>query len=361
MANEMLWSVQSGFLTNTKLNKAFRRVAQPMMKFRQFCDVKEAFGRNAGESVNWMKVSNIGSYGKRLVETNTMPESTQPLLWGAATVAEFGNSIPWTFKTEALSQFDVEEILRSGLVDDMAKCIDGLIEHEFASTPLKAAATNSTAGIIIQTGGTTTCTNTNIPLTTYHVRKIALELKKRNVPGFSKLGGNYVGILSVEAADNIRAEFESGYLTAAQGTETGLGVILNGEVGKLHGVRLVEDTFASRFIYDKINGTATAKTYGVSNARVAGQSAGDFAQSACWSVATGVSGDAYFFGSPTVREVIAVPEEIRRKIPTDYGRSKGLGWYAILGYEIEWGTSDSAGTFTAAQADNARIVHWTSL
>jgi len=34
MANEMLWTTQSGVLTNTKLNKIYRRVAQPMMKFR---------------------------------------------------------------------------------------------------------------------------------------------------------------------------------------------------------------------------------------------------------------------------------------------------------------------------------------
>lgn len=34
MADEMLWTTQSGVLTNTKLNLIFRRVAQPMQKFR---------------------------------------------------------------------------------------------------------------------------------------------------------------------------------------------------------------------------------------------------------------------------------------------------------------------------------------
>ena len=355
MANEMLWSVQSGYLTNTKLSKAFRRVAQPMMKFRQFCDVKDAFGKNAGEYVNYMKVSNLGSYGGQLTETNTMPEATQALLWGTASVQELGNSVPWTFKSEALSQFDIEEILRSGLVDDMAKVMDGLVEHEFASTPLKAGAI-ATNSIVISTNGTTTCTNTAVPLTAYHVRKIALELKKRNVPGYTKLGGAYAGILSVEAAENLRADFEAGSgIAAALGTDAGVNVLLSGDLGRIHGVRLVEDTFASRFAYNKINGTASAKYLNGSSGRVAGQNTGQFAQSACWSEATTVSGDAYFFGSPTVREVIAVPEEIRKKIPGDYGRSKGIGWYAIVGFKIEWGAA------VAAQESNARIVHWTSL
>ena len=33
---------------------------------------------------------------------------------------------------------------------------------------------------------------------------------------------------------------------------------------------------------------------------------------------------AFFFGADTVAEAIVVPEEIRAKIPTDFGRSKGI-------------------------------------
>lgn len=34
MANEMLWTTQSGYLTNNKLNLDFQKSAQPWMKFR---------------------------------------------------------------------------------------------------------------------------------------------------------------------------------------------------------------------------------------------------------------------------------------------------------------------------------------
>ena len=62
-----------------------------------------------------------------------------------------------------------------------------------------------------------------------------------------------------------------------------------------------------------------------------------------------VSDDAHFFGKDTVAEAIVVPEEIRGKIPTDYGRSKGIAWYALEGFGI-----------VHTDATNCRIVRWTS-
>ena len=48
-------------------------------------------------------------------------------------------------------------------------------------------------------------------------------------------------------------------------------------------------------------------------------------------------------------EAIAVPEEMRGKIPTDYGRSKGIAWYYLGGFGIVHTT-----------AINTRIVKWDS-
>ena len=59
---------------------------------------------------------------------------------------------------------------------------------------------------------------------------------------------------------------------------------------------------------------------------------------------------AFFFGQDTVVEAFAVPEEIRGKIPTDFGRSRGIAWYANLGYGIVH-TNDA----------NSRIIKWASL
>lgn len=318
--SNMTWSTQSGYLTSGYLNKKFQKAAQPLMRFRQFVSIKEAFGKSKGESVNWLQVSNVSTYGGSLTETNTMHETPQTLAWGTLTVDEYGNSIPFSFKLEALSEFDIEQIIREGLLDDAVKCIDGLVERQFNACQLRYVGT-ATNGYALTTNGTATATNTSI-LNTYHVRKMVAELEKRNVPGFSSLDGDYVCIASIEAAEGMMGALESVY----QYTESGLKKLLVGEIGRYMNVRFVKDSFASRYTYSASARTATAISWTQSQ-----------------------SGVAYVFGAPTVREAVVVPEEIRMKVVTDYGRSKGIAWYALMGHKIEWGTEP-----------NARIVKWDS-
>lgn len=320
MANEMQWSTQSGYLTNNKLNKKLMNVAQPLFRFRQFVTIKESFGKQQGQTVNWLKVANVGTFGGRLTETNTMHETTQPLSWGTLTVQEYGNSIPFTYKIEALSEFDVEDISRKGLLNDEVKVIDGLVERQFNSSALRYVGT-STVGGVVTTNGTATVTNTSV-LNTYHIRKMVSQLKTRNVPGFARLGGDYVFIVSVEAGENVREALEPVF----QYVDRGNMIIMDGEIGRYYGVRFMEDTFATRFTYDETARTATAKS---------------------WTQSQSLEG--YLFGEDTVREAIVVPEEVRMKVTTDYGRSKGIAWYFLGGWQLEWTT-----------AADTRIIKWDS-
>ncbi|KKN66862.1 hypothetical protein LCGC14_0467300 [marine sediment metagenome] len=314
------WVDQGGYLSNTKLSKKFVFSSQPLEKFRQFTDIKSALGKHEGESVNWMRVADLGTFGGRLTETNTMHESTQAKSWGTLTMYEEGNSIPFTQKVTTLSKFELEKIITGGLKDDKAKCLDGLVEREFNQTKLRYVGT-ATGGYVLTTNGTATATNTSI-LNTYHVRKMILELKKRNVPGYGKLGGDYVMICSHEAMEGLTGALESIY----QYSDRGLKKLLEGEMGRYYGVRFVEDGFASRFTYSSTARTATAKSW------------------------TGTKSlDAYLFGGETVKEAIAIPEEIRVKEKSDYGRSHGLAWYFLGGFKIYWDT-----------AANSRIIKWDS-
>ena len=54
-------------------------------------------------------------------------------------------------------------------------------------------------------------------------------------------------------------------------------------------------------------------------------------------------------GADTVAEGVALPGEIRGKIPDDYGRGRGIAWYALEGFGL-----------SHPDATNARIVKWTS-
>lgn len=53
-------------------------------------------------------------------------------------------------------------------------------------------------------------------------------------------------------------------------------------------------------------------------------------------------GEAVFFGADAVMEGVAIPEEVRARVPGDYGRRKGIAWYAILGWKKIWDYSDDS-------------------
>ena len=233
-----------------------------------------------------------------------------------------GNSIPFTSKVETLSEFDLMAIIKDTLLNDAVKCIDGEIERQFNACLLRYVG-RSTTTYALTTNGTATAVNTSV-LNSYHLRNMLNELKKRNVPGWDKLGGDYSMICSLEAADNLLVLLE----TANAYTESGRKELLNGQIGRYFGVRFIQDTFATRFTYDSTARTATAKSW-----------------------TGGYSLDAYLFGSPTVREAIVIPEQIRRKEKSDYGRSDGLAWYGLMGWKIEYDTSG---------ADDTRIIKWDS-
>ena len=56
-----------------------------------------------------------------------------------------------------------------------------------------------------------------------------------------------------------------------------------------------------------------------------------------------------FLGADTVAEAVAIPEEVRGKIPTDYGRARGIAWYYLGG----------AGLVHTTAAES-RVVMWDS-
>lgn len=64
-----------------------------------------------------------------------------------------------------------------------------------------------------------------------------------------------------------------------------------------------------------------------------------------------VFGEGILFGSDAVREKIVTPEEVRIKIPSDYGRDRGMAWYYMGNFKLTWDhDSDS----------EAHVIHITS-
>ncbi len=316
-----LWAVNSrgGYMYSDNLSYELRTKLQPTLKFRQFCDAKDAQmqGLGKGESFHWNVYSDVETQGTTLAETNVMPETNFTISQGTLTITELGNSVPYTGKLDNLSEQPVKEIIRKVMVNDAKKAIDTEAHNQFKLAPLRVAAT-ATAAITLTTNGTATVTN-SIALGTSHVKLIVDTMKERNIPPY--MNDDYYALAWPSTYRTFKDNLESKNFYV----ETGFTHMMNGEIGRYEGCRFVEQTNIAKGAGSTANTTWT-------NAK---------------------SDWAFFMGEDTVAEGIAVPEEIRGKIPTDYGRSKGVAWYALLGFGL-------VHTSSMDSSANARIAMWDS-
>lgn len=289
------WVDQGGYYTNGILSKKVREQGQTRCKFRQFCTVKEAFGQNKGDVVNFDKFTNITTEGGTLVETNTMPEATVTIYQGTLTVTEYGNSIPYTGKVKALSEIKLTPRFKTALRNDQVKVLDKAVETQMDSCGYRYVPGTADGVGAFTTNGTATNTATT-NMGKLHLENCADKLEELNAPYVSetKDGDYYMSIMSIKAHRGIHDSLEAVWKYTKYAA--------NGEVGRYYNVRVVKEN------------NAMDNAIGASD----------------------IAGEAYFFGEDAVMEAVALPEEIRMKVPTDYGRSLGIAWYALLGFMIIW-------------------------
>ena len=319
-----VWVVNTlgGYMFSLGLSEKLRTAVQPMAKFRQFCDAKDASqqGKGKGEIYTWNVYQDVATRAaSSLAETATMPETNFTIIQGTLTITEAGNSVPFSQKLDNLSYHPVNTIVQKVLKNDAAKWFDAAAHTQFNRTPLRVVASGGTdtASIVLTTNGTATQTN-SVALRIGHVRNIISTMKERNIPPY--VADDYYAL----AWPTTLRGFKNNLETIKQYTSEGFNMIKNGEVGRYENVRYVEQTNIAKGITTNGGLTGTAWAQGRSD----------------W---------IFFFGADTVAEAIAVPEEMRGKIPTDFGRSMGIAWYYLGGFGI-----------VHTLAINTRIVKWDS-
>ena len=329
-----VWAVNSlgGFMYSLNLSEELRLAVQPMVKFRQFCDVKDASqqGKKKGDVFTWDVYQDVATRAlSALAETNTMPETNYTITQGTLTITEAGNSVPYSGKPDDLSKHPVKTIIQKVLKNDATKWFDAASHAEFNKTNLRvvpAAAGTSTATLTLTTNGTATATN-NIAFTKDHAKLVVDIMKERNIPAYT--ADDYYALGWPSTFRRLKNDLEAIH----QYTQPGLTMIMNGEIGRYESTRYVEQTNIPK------GGAADSTTWNA------------FTNTAdAWNAAA--SDWIFFIGADTVAEAIAVPEEMRGKIPTDYGRSKGVAWYYLGGFgNVHKMTGNTA---------NERIVKWDS-
>lgn len=314
MATGQLWQTDSigGYMYSDELSDTIRTALQPLSRFQQHCDAQDFTdkGYGKGDQFHWNIYSDIATQGGRLEETQRLPETNFTISQGTGTVYEFGNSVPYSGLLDDMSKQPIKQIIHKALKNDAHKVFEAEARAQFAATKLTVtpASGNSATAITLETTGTATQTN-NLAMNKTHVKLIADQMKERNIPVYED--GNYRAIGRPSTFRGLKDELEAVHSYVPEGFK----MMLNGEIGRSYeGIRFFEQTaIASR----------------------------------SWTNTK--SDEAFFFGEDTVIEAIVCPPEIRGKIPSDYGRDRGVAWYALEGFAI----------VHTAEAQS-RIIKWAS-
>lgn len=322
-----LWSTNSdgGYLYSDNLSKILRNAVQPLTKFRQFADAKDAttLGLHAGQSYHWNIFSDVATQGGTLIETATMPETNFVVSQGTLSITEYGNSVPFTEKLDDLSEQPVTEVIKKALKNDAKKAFDIGAYNQFDATLLRAVGT-ATDGFVLTSNGTATLTN-SMPLGKELIKAFVDGLKERNVPPY--MADDYMGLAHPTTWRPLKNDLET--IHTYVGSDKGLDHIMWGEIGRYESTRFVEQNNIPK------GGAEDSTTF-------------DPATKTADLWDNLLSSWAFIFGDDTVAEAIAIPEELRGKLPSDFGRSRAIAWYYLGGFGIVHG----------ADAVQSRIIKW---
>jgi N4-gp56 family major capsid protein len=305
--NGQSWAISAdgGYFANPKLSKKMRHANQPKMVFRQFTRIEPGIGKNAGDTLDFNKMSNVQTQGGKITELQDIPETKMLIRRGTLVLDEWGNSIPFTGKLETLSEFDSSNIFQKGLMNDQRKVLDKAAADELKTTKLIYTPLSDSTGEWVSDGSADSVALSNWNY--FHHKEVIDAMMSGEfgsatgnpVPPMED--GNYVAVYSVKAARGIFDDPD--YVEAARYAQP--RKLFAGEV---------ENVVYNCRIMVTNNAQALSNGVGSSN----------------------VMGEVLYMGDDVCMEGVAIAEELRSKLPVKYGRDHGIAWYAILGFQKTW-------------------------
>lgn len=315
MSHSWTYDAPSGVYQNHALSGKIRMAAIAQTLGMQFVGTSEdGFGRKKGEDVTITRISNVTvPTSDILVEEEMIPEDSVSLSTQSIAVYERGRAIPYTSLSVDLAHFDLENAIQKKLRDQLALSMDAAIFTAFKAGQVKAIPTG-VAALTMDTDGTASSAAV-ANLNMYHMGQIRDYLfSTLNVAPYA--GSEYVMLAATKACRGIKQDPE--WIDWQKYTNK--EAMFTGEIGKIENIRVVE-----------CNNTAS-----LSGSKGTGS----------------VLGEAVAFGEDAIAMATVRDPELRAKESGDYGRSKGVAWYGIYGFDQIWKDSASAG--------EARVVHVTS-
>lgn len=314
MTHSWQYDQPSGVYKNHALSADIRMASIAQTRFVQFTGTEDGYGKKKGESVTITRVSNVDvPSDDSLVELERIPEDEFSLSTQAIEVEERGRAIPYSSLSLDLSHFNLENAIQKKLRDQLSLRLDKTASTAFKAGQIKAIP-DGVASLTFDTDGTAS-TAATANLNQYHVEQIRdYMFSTLNIMPY--VDGDYMCLASTKALRGIKRDPNWEKWKVYNEPEAKA----MGEVGRIESVRFVE-----------VNNT---------NALSASLGTGS------------VLGEAVFFGEDPVVMANVLDPEMRAKESEDYGRSKGVAWYGIYGFDQVWKDSANPG--------EARVVHLTS-
>jgi N4-gp56 family major capsid protein len=275
--------------------------AQPALVTAQFADRKTELGREKGDTIKFTKYDDITGDAKL---SEVEPVSTTHLSSSqvAISVDEYGKAVGESERLLRTSWDDVMARATMLLGQHYGRTVDGMVQDEFR-------AAGSLQTVIV---GNHANRSTIVAADTLDVESIKDGAEILAVNKTTKINGAYVCLVHPHQARGLRDD--TNWIDAHKYADP--QAIFMGEIGMIEGVRFVQTTFitvvkqTSGVVYR--DGVATSQTEAVTNANL------DVYQ-------------AIMLGANCVGWAEALPVEIRDNGVIDFGRTRQIAWYSIMG------------------------------
>lgn len=276
--------------------------AQPNLVFAQFVDRRTELNAEPGDTIKFTKYFDVEG-DALLSEVENISVTNIAAHQVHIQVQEYGYG---TSESERLVRTSWDDVVARSVMllgQHYGRTVDRLIQNHFRSagslrTVYVGGAANRSA---------LTATDT---MDVQSIKDAVEILAVEKAPG---IGGNYVCIVHPHVARGLRDDSE--WIEAHKYTQPGVNNIYRGEIGMMEGVRFVQTT-----------NTAVINTSG--DVLMDGKDTGE--DQAVYNA----SYDVYqspLFGANAVGWAEALPVQFRDNGVIDFGRTRELAWYSIMG------------------------------
>lgn len=227
---------------NAFLNKVVKTVLknfEPNLVFSQFG--MAPVDDTSADNVVWAKFPALGitSSQAELIDGVTPNDVAYTAETLTAVSKQYGLYVILTDKLSKKALFNMSDIVAEILGDNMSRIIDNVIQNEVTDNATNRVYASTTAG------GTRAANRAALGSThqmfTYDIACCVTKLKGANAPRWE--AGAYVGVISPFVSHYISTESGAGgWLNIKQYTVAGQADIYRGEIGMIHGARMIESS-----------------------------------------------------------------------------------------------------------------------